>query len=265
MKIDLEFCKRIERAESRGWRSALEFGRDAFPDRGLIVADIGGATVCFSGPDSFFSQTVGIGIDAEVRDEDVEAIAEFYHSRGADARIISTPIAGDKLSRTLIDHGFTIEEYENALAGDLTRIRGERDPRVSICTDPDEWAQHSARAFSDGVNPSDALLFGSFLMASHPNVYALALRENGEIMTTAAMAIEPDSVAGLFATSTMPAARERGYQTALISDRIARAREGGATIARATAKPGTPSERNFRRAGFQVLYTRTIWIRRRGQ
>ena len=263
MNIDLDFCKRIERAESRGWRSALEFGREAFPDRGLIVTEIGGATVCFSGPDSFFTQAVGIGIDAEVRDEELDAIAEFYHSRGADARIIATPIAGDNLARMLIDRGFTIEEYENALAGDLTAMHAERDARVDVCSDPREWVEHSARAFSDGEDPADGLLFGSFLMASHPNVSALALRENGEIVATGCVAVEPDSIAGLFATSTAPSARGHGYQTALIRDRIARARERGATIARATAKPGTPSERNFRRAGFQVLYSRTTWLRRR--
>jgi GNAT superfamily N-acetyltransferase len=263
MNIDADFCRRIERAEARGWRSALEFGRDALPDRGLIVTGIGGATVCFSGPDSFFSQTVGIGIDSEVTDEDIEAIAEFYNSRGTDARIIATPIAGDELARKFIAHGFTIEEYENALAGDLTQMKGERDERVEVCSDPELWAQKSARAFEDGNDPGEALLFGSFLMASHPNVSALALRENGHIVTTGCIALEPDSIAGLFATSTAPAARGRGYQTALIRDRIARAREGGSRIARATAKPGTPSERNFRRCGFQVLYTRATWIRRR--
>lgn len=226
MNIDADLCRRIERAEALGWRSALEYGRDAFPDRGLIVTDIGGATVCFSGPDSFFSQTVGIGIDSEVTDEAIEATAEFYHSRNTDARIIATPIAGDDLARQLIAHGFTIEEYENALAGDLTQIDGKRDKRLEICDDPRLWAEKSARAFEDGDDPGDALLFGSYLMASHPNVLALALRENGDIVTTGCIALEPDSIAGFFATSTTPAARGRGYQTALIRDRIARAHEG---------------------------------------
>lgn len=262
MKIDLDFCKRIERAEARGWHSALDYGRDAFPERDLAVTEIGGATVCFAG-DSFFSQTVGIGIDSNVRDEDLDAIAEFYHSRGVPARIISTPIAGDELARMLIRHGFTIEEYENALAGDLTQIHGERDSRVEVWSEPKEWAEFSARAFEDGKDPGDGLLFGSFMMASHPNVIALALRENGEVMTTGCIANEPDSIAGLFATSTALSARGRGYQTALIQDRIARAREAGSTIARATAKPGTASERNFRRAGFEVLYSRTTWVRPR--
>jgi GNAT superfamily N-acetyltransferase len=263
LRIDVDFCKRIERAESRGWRSALEYGRDAFPERGLVVTEIGGATVCFAGVDSFFSQTVGAGIDDEVCDEDLEAITAFYHSRGAAAKLIASPVAGDDLSRMLIRHGFTIEEYENALAADLADAPGRRDARIDVCTDPEAWAEHSARAFTNGQNPDDGLLFGSFLMASHPNVCALALRENGDIVTTGCMAVEPDSIAGLFATSTAPPARGRGYQTALIQDRIARAREAGSTIARATAKPGTPSERNFRRAGFEVLYSRTTWVRPR--
>jgi GNAT superfamily N-acetyltransferase len=260
VKIDVDFCSRLERAEAVGWRSAIEHGLSAFPNRGLVLTEIAGAPVCYAGADSPFSQGVALGIDTAVRDEDIDAITHFYHSRGAAARVVTSPVAGDELSRTLIRHGFTVEEYENVLAGDLARIGGKRDSRVIVC-EPERWAEHSARAFEDGNEPSDALRFISMLIAMHSSVAPLALHENGKIVATACLGTECQDVAAFFGTSTSPEARGRGYQTALIHDRIARAREAGATIARATTKPGTASERNFRRAGFEVLYTRTTWVR----
>lgn len=258
--IDLDFCKRIERAEARGIRSAVEHGRDAFPERGLFVTEIAGASVCFAGVDSPFSQTVGLGIDGDVEDSDIEAIIDVYRSRGAQTRIIASPAAGEALVRKLAGFGFQLDEYANQLVADLADVRARRDSRVEVCTDANAWAQHSARAFEDGNEPSEALRFISLLMATHPSVRPLVLRENGEIATTACVAVEEDGIAALFATSTKPEARGRGYQTAIIQDRLARAIEAGATIARAGAKPGSSSERNFRGCGFSVLYTRTEWI-----
>jgi hypothetical protein len=72
-----------------------------------------------------------------------------------------------------------------------------------------------------------------------------------------------DGCAALFAGSTMAAFRNRGWQIAMIRDRIARARDEGARWMRATARPTSTSERNFIRCGFQTLYTRTLWQRRR--
>lgn len=258
-RIDLDFCKRIERAEARGIRSAVEHGRDAFPERGLFVTEIAGASVCFAGVDSPFSQTVGLGIDAEVNDSDIEAIIDVYRSRGAQARVIASPIAGEALVRKLANFGFQLDEYANVLVADLADVRAARDSRVEICTDAKTWAERSSRGFADGEEPPEPMHFVALLMATHPAVTPLVLRENGEIATTACMAIEEDGIAALFATSTKPEARGRGYQTAMIQDRLARAIEAGATIARAGAKPGTTSERNFRGCGFSVLYTRTEW------
>lgn len=259
MRIDEKFCKRIERAERDGLRDALEFGEAAFPERGIVVAQIAGATVGYAGIDSPFSQATGIGIDADVREADIEAIVAFYHSRGTAARVTTSPMNDAEVAAKLTRRGFEIEEYQNAMTADLTQTSGARDPRIDVCKDPAEWANHSARAFTDDENPSEALVFVSTLMASHPNVSALVLKENEEIQTSGCLALERNGIAALFATATSARARNRGFQSAMIAHRIARAVERGAAFARATAKPASASERNFRRLGFSVLYTRTVW------
>lgn len=260
MNVDLELCKRIERAEAGGLRSALKFGKNAFPRHGIETLDVAGGFAGFAGADSPFTQAAGIGLDAPLTDGDVDTLVDFFHSRNAPARVILSPIAGVDAVNALIRRDFTLGEYTNALAADLTKATGTRDPRIERCSDPRVWAEHSARGFSGEEHAPEELVFISLLMAMHPVVDALALTENGAIETTGCLAVESGGVAAFFSTSTLPHARGKGNQTALIADRLARAVETGATLARATAHPASTSERNFHRMGFVTLYTRTEWL-----
>jgi GNAT superfamily N-acetyltransferase len=68
-------------------------------------------------------------------------------------------------------------------------------------------------------------------------------------------------VASLFADATLPSQRGRGIQSALIQHRLAAGRAAGCKLAMAAVQPGSPSHRNYVRAGFQVAYTRAILSR----
>ena len=155
--------------------------------------------------------------------------------------------------------GFVIEEYENALCADLAAASAARDARVEVPGDHKAWAEYSARGFSQNGEPDEPLVFAALLMASHPQVTPLLLRVNGVAATTGCLAVEDDGIAAFFASSTLAESRGRGYHRAMIEDRLARAKVAGATLVRATAGVGTTSERNFRRCGFDVLYTRSTW------
>lgn len=68
-------------------------------------------------------------------------------------------------------------------------------------------------------------------------------------------------VAQLSGAGTLPHARGRGVQKALVQLRLSDARRAGCTIAVVTTAPGTRSQANVMRRGFQLLYTRAILIR----
>jgi len=68
-------------------------------------------------------------------------------------------------------------------------------------------------------------------------------------------------VAGLFGASTLPAFRNRGVQTALLKQRLARAAAENCDLAVCIAAPGSSSQRNVVRLGFSVLYTRVKFER----
>jgi GNAT superfamily N-acetyltransferase len=80
---------------------------------------------------------------------------------------------------------------------------------------------------------------------------------DGRIVGSASVFIS-DSVAVLGGAATLPAWRRRGVQSALISARLALARNSGCDLAVMTADPGSSSGRNAERAGFILVCTHAV-------
>lgn len=70
-----------------------------------------------------------------------------------------------------------------------------------------------------------------------------------------------DAVADFFVASTVPSARRRGAQTALIRRRLADAQRAGCELATAQSVLDNASPRNFARHGFAPVYERMIYAR----
>ncbi|MBV9140342.1 MAG: GNAT family N-acetyltransferase [Pseudonocardiales bacterium] len=68
-------------------------------------------------------------------------------------------------------------------------------------------------------------------------------------------------VAQLTGAATAPAHRRRGVQTALLSARLADAAAADCDIAVITTQPGSKSQQNAQRRGFDLLYTRAILVK----
>jgi GNAT superfamily N-acetyltransferase len=75
----------------------------------------------------------------------------------------------------------------------------------------------------------------------------------------AALLVAHDGVGYLANASTLPPARGRGVQTALIRARCERARERGCETVEVVCVPWSVSNRNLRRAGLSVVHTRVQW------
>jgi GNAT superfamily N-acetyltransferase len=83
---------------------------------------------------------------------------------------------------------------------------------------------------------------------------------NGEIAGGASLRMD-GGVALLCGAATLPAHRRRGVQTALLLSRLDLAREAGCDVAVVTTQPGSKSQENVQRQGFQLLYTRAVLVR----
>ena len=70
-----------------------------------------------------------------------------------------------------------------------------------------------------------------------------------------------EGIAQLTGAATAPAHRRRGVQTALLSARLADAAAAGCDIAVVTTQPGSKSQQNVQRQGFDLLYTRAVLVK----
>lgn len=238
----------------------MDASRRLTPEAQADAIEIAGGLGAFTGANSPLSQTYGIV--APVTAQDVAAITAFYETRGATPRVFVSPLSDASVAVELAAASYVPCEYENVLASNCFDPEAAYDQRIGIASDLGAWAVASAQGFTgrDSLGPEDVAI--ARVIAFSDGVYPTQACVDGRIVATAAMDIK-DGCAGLFAGSTLTEFRGRGWQIAMIRDRIARARDGGARFMRATAQPMSASERNFIRCGFQVLYTRSLWERRR--
>ena len=90
----------------------------------------------------------------------------------------------------------------------------------------------------------------------------MALR-HGQLAGGASYRIS-DGVAQLTGAATAPAHRRNGVQTALIAARLADAVVNGCDVAVITTQPGSKSQQNVQRRGFDLLFTRAVLLKHPG-
>lgn len=98
-----------------------------------------------------------------------------------------------------------------------------------------------------------------FIEGEHrePGVQRFAVQRMDRMIAVAGMTMH-GGVAVLGGAATLPEARGKGAQGALLRHRLAVARQTGCDLAVATAAPSSPSLRNLERSGFQI-HNRVSW------
>jgi GNAT superfamily N-acetyltransferase len=249
----------IERASIVGFRACIRAAQQLAPNLGAAVIDVAGGVAAFAGAASPLSEATAVGVFVEANAADVDRLTRFYSERETPARVMVNPLTSPSLACELARAGYAPAEYQNVLVREIEREDAARDERVTESSDHEGWGRTSAAGFLERDPEENEALVG-IIIARASTMIPLELRVDGNVVATAAMDVYED-VSGLHGASTMPHARRRGYQAVLIRERIARARALGARYVHATAAVGSASERNFRRSGFEVLFTRTLWER----
>jgi GNAT superfamily N-acetyltransferase len=93
-----------------------------------------------------------------------------------------------------------------------------------------------------------------------PGVARVIARIGSEPAGGASLFIHHD-VALLTGAATLPAFRRRGVQSGLLVSRLAMARDAGCRIAVVTTQPGSKSQQNVQRLGFDLIYSRAILVK----
>jgi hypothetical protein len=266
LPLDLELSRRIELAEAQAAVECAEALERFRPGSGAAVRRVAGGFAVYCGKNSPITQAVGMGLDGPVSAEEFDRLEEFYRSRDETVRVETSPLADSSFIEHFGQRGYRVTEFSNVMARPVSADQSCPEPPEGVTIEKigkdqiDAWTLTVSQGFADKFPVSQELLEVMKMFAFGPKTECYLARVDGKIAGGGTLALH-DGVAGLFGASTLPVARKRGVQTALLQRRLARASQAGSDLAVSLAQPGSVSQRNIVRQGFRVLYTRVKFER----
>jgi GNAT superfamily N-acetyltransferase len=246
---------RLEQASAAlGW-DAVQAHRGLFPHSEAAAIPAGGGVAVFLNEESPLTQVRGAGYAPF----DLDEIEHFYAERMAPVTISLTPFADASLFTNLAYRGYEFGTMENTLIRVLTEAdRSAPDSDIEVAADALEWSHSMAEAFFGEVTAMGRDL-GRTLFAL-PTCRSLIVRAGAEPAAGAQLDLR-DGLAILQCDGTLPPFRAEGLQTKLIRARLSLAVAAGCDLATADVAPGSQSQRNYERMGFQVAYTKVTLLK----
>jgi GNAT superfamily N-acetyltransferase len=252
---DTPLARRIEAAEA-----AIARGTSGQP--GSAVLEAGGGCAIFVGAESPLTHGVGMGLSGPVRAAELNEVECFFRTRGAKVTLDVSPLADAGFIEALAERGYRVSEFNNVLARRLSGLEVALTPRArrALADESDLWSYTVGRGFFEHGELTTAEMDVGRAIAGMPDALCyLAATEAGQVAAGGALAIR-EGVATLFADGTIPAYRREGMQRELIAARLNEALARGCDLATASTLPGSGSQRNYERMGFQVVYTKVTMI-----
>ncbi|CRZ17895.1 acetyltransferase, gnat family protein [Mycolicibacterium neworleansense] len=272
MSSDPVFCgvdlaRRIEKAEA----DLIAAATHAAGQRGAdgLVLPLAGGYACFAEPDSPMNKVVGLGFDGVPDEAVLGEVERAFAARGAATRVELSNLADPEITALLSGRGYRLVEFENVLG---RPVGDERTPATDVqvhrADDLTAWVNVVVEGFAhpDGEGPvshedfpADIIERAERDMEKAGATAYIALCDG--VVAGGGMMRLTDGIAQLAGAATAPAYRRRGVQAALLATRLAEAADAGSEIAVVTTAPGSKSQHNVQRRGFQLLYTRAVLVK----
>jgi hypothetical protein len=265
---DLALARRLERAEGHASRRFVETRARSEPALGAAFIEVAGAYALFDGVESHVTQTFGLGLFGAVSATQIDHVERFFTSRGAPILHEVCPMADPGLMAALHARRYEACEFTSVMYQPLA-LSGGRElamlpgitVRVATVPERERWAQTSAAGWGVAPEPASAMVAFTRIIAASDDVRLFVGELDGQMVATGALIVH-DGVALLAGASTIPNARRRGIQAALLAARLRHAADLGCDLAMMGAQSGSSSQRNAERNGFRIAYTRIKWRKR---
>jgi hypothetical protein len=249
---DALLARRIEAAEAENARGCVPAGS--------AVLEVAGGCAIFSGADSPLTQAVGLGLNGPVSGAEIGRVEAFFRDRGAVPSIDLSPLADPGFLAALAGRGYIVSEFNNVMARRLAGLEIVLTARVrrALSGERELWSHTVGRGFFEQTELTDEEMEVGRAVFDMPGAFCyLAATESGEPAGGGALTVRT-GLATLFADSTIPAFRRRGLHRELTSARLNEALAQGCDLATASTAPGSASQRNYERLGFEVAYTKVV-------
>jgi GNAT superfamily N-acetyltransferase len=263
---DIALAARIERAEVRFLTACRDAAQARRGDGAGFTRPVAGGVASFAEAGSPFNKVAGLGFSGLPGTAEFDEIEAAFAERDAPVQVELSHLGNAAVGVFLTGRGYRLESYENVLG---RRIRDGGFPGgVRACRDDEveTWlsavAEASTVADEQGLPshedfPRELLVNALRDMAG---VRRYLAERDGEFAGGASFRVT-DGIAQFTGAATVPAHRRRGVQTALLQARLAAAAEAGCDLAVVTTQPGSKSQQNVQRQGFDLLYARAILVK----
>jgi GNAT superfamily N-acetyltransferase len=275
---DTALAARIERAEARLIARSSEAAGHRRADTAGFVLRVAGGVASYAEQGSPFNKVAGLGFDGVPSAAALDEIEEAFHALGTPVQVELAHLVDPAIGALLTDRGYRLESFENVLGLALdfdsepvmppgVQVRPSGDNEFELWLDV--VADAAAHPDTQGVPWREEFPREVYLRAERDAAAAgvkryVALLE-GTLAGGAGLRIDEGGVAQLAGAGTAPAYRRRGVQTALLSARLADAAAAGCDVAVITTQPGSKSQQNAQRRGFELLYTRAVLVKEPGR
>jgi hypothetical protein len=262
---DLVLARRLEGAEGEANAKWVEARARVSPAKGACWIGVGGARAMFDGVSSPATQTFGLGMFEPAGADVLRAIESFFEQRGATVDHEICPLAGVELAKLLVQRGYQPIEFSNVLyrpIGAGLDFASPPDERIRARPigrgEEDLWAETTVKGWSDYPELTGFLLEMASVILQREGAISFLAEMEGKPIAAGSLCLSAN-VALLGGACTIPEARRRGAQLALLGARLSHAVGQGCDLAMMVAQPGSASQRNAERHGFRIAYTRTKW------
>jgi hypothetical protein len=263
--VDLALARRLERAEALANAATVDSRRRLQPEVGAEWIEVAGVYAMFDGPASPLTQTFGLGLFEPFLERELDEVEDFFTRRGAATfHEVSSFVAPETLNLLSL-RGYAPIEASTVLIRSTAKASAADSGAITVrsirAEEAPTWCRIAARGWG-----SESAELGSFLeslgavMVQASGVACFLAELDREPIAAAAMHVS-NGTALLAGAATIPSARRRGAQLALLDARLAFASARGIELAMVVTQPGSASQRNAERQGFRPVYTRAKWLR----
>ena len=276
----LMFCgtslaARIDAAEARLTADIADAIGRRRPDRQVLMLPVSGGMAVYAGPGMPMTKVIAVGLTEPLTERDLDVVEAAWAQRAEPVRVELCTLSDGAAARLLTDRGYRLLGFENVLGRRLEQDDAGRSAIPGLTIEPvvDRgayalWLRVSLDGFAqpdEGPLPTERFerraleeLFED--MADVPGFVRYLARVGGEPAGAAGMRLD-SGLAQMSGAATLPVFRRRGIQTALTQRRLDDARAAGCDLAVVTTAPGSKSQENCHRRGFELLYARAILVK----
>ncbi|MBM4336944.1 MAG: hypothetical protein FJ108_13710 [Deltaproteobacteria bacterium] len=269
-----QLARVCEQAEAEHIAAQLRAFAELRPEAGAQLLPFAGGIAVLSAPElgHKLNRVTAAGIDEPLTDAALAELERRFAERSTALEIDLCPCADRRSFALLAARGYAVDSFTNTYAIDLAAAapQPDRSAELSIAelerSDAEAFVAASIAGFSAklGARSAEQLELLARIAVLRPRTERFVAYLAGVLVATAALALldtDAGPVAHLFLASTLPAARARGVQQALLAHRLQHARELGARVATVAARPGTTSARNTERTGLRLVFEKPTFRR----